>query len=430
MLNINNKMYLNKRFVVIDAEFNIMVEIILAHILAHTYAIADTHIEDIEFDDVLFISNNSTSNTTYLESQDFKEAGVTMQRNNFPKRVRTCSAYEFNDVTESLNKYKEGTNLVILGFVNTIPEHIFRNIMEFFGRDVNFALFGDPIIDAPEHNSYFMRYLTNASIGVKLEYDTYRRSDKKKINNTLSKLRKDVSNLTDITHSNNVSLVGTDTIKIGSIAEYISEVSEDGPSVTIVPKRLFSRVSSMLFQYMFYRSSLDFQVGDQYYTKYHWTFLKDDKQYVVPPLTKVTIMRIANQMFVQKHRCFVCDISIDYPDNPMIVMNVVVDFTDYLFNFDNSQHPENLEDFEDIVQNINVFNQHIYDAAVLKIMFAPILTSDMPKYYQPIGRTMSFIETLERDTYYSTDFNWYKHFCTTLNQIDVVFNDTFEDIIP
>lgn len=424
MLNVNNKMYLNKRFTVVDVEFNTMFEIALAHILAHVYAIADTHIDDIEFDDVLFVSDRIVPNHLLLESNDFKEAGVTMQRSNFPKRVRTISAYEFNELRDEMAGYREGVNLVVIGFVNTIPEHIFTNIMEFFGRGVNYAIFGDPIIDAPEYNSYFMRHLTNASISVRLEYDSYRVSDKKKINNTLAKLRKDVSSLSEITTSNHVNITGSNTININRIAEYLSEPR----SAAIVPKRLYSKVNSLLFQNIKSRSSLDLQIGDEYYTKYNWVFTQDRTTHVIPPLTKITILQIYSQLFVQKHRCFVCDISIEEFEKPLIVKNAVIDFTDYLFNFDQQQHPENIEDFDDIVQNINIFNQNIYDATVLKIIFSPLLTSDMSKYYYPMSKIISYIETIERDTYYSTDFNWYKHFCNALDQIDIVVTDEFTEI--
>ena len=428
MLNVNNKMYLNKRFVVADVEFNTMFEIALAHILAHAYAIADTHIEDIEFDDVLFISDRSLDRCTLLESNDFKEAGVTMQRSNFPKRVKTVSAYEFNELTDDLAGYKEGVNLVIIGFINTIPEHIFNNIIQFFGRGVNFVIFGDPIIDAPEHNSYFTRYLTNASVSVRLEYDDYRISGVKKINNTLFKLRRDVTSLTEITASNHVSMNSRTTFSLENMRHYMFDHEDGELNTIVVPKRWYSIVSSSLYEYVRSRSSLDFQVGDEFYVKYTWIFEQDDHKYIIPPMTKITILQIFNQLFVQKHRCFVCDILVKTEDQDVIVRNAVIDFTDYMFNFDSSKHPENIEDFEDILNNINVFNQHIYDATVLKVVFAPVLTSDMCKYCYPTTATFAWIETIERDAYYSSDFNWYKIFCNTTRNIDIVVSDEFTDI--
>lgn len=425
MLNVNNKMYLNKRFAVIDVEFNTMFEIALAHILAHTYSIADTHIEDIEFDDVLFISDRPTEKYLLLESNDFKEAGVTMQRSNFPKRVRAVSAYEFNEVNDDLEKYRDGNNLIIIGFVNTIPEHIFNNIVNFFGRMVNFAVFGDPIIDAPEHNSYFTRYLTNASISVKLEYDDYRISDIKKINNTLFKLRKDVTSVSDITASNHVHFSSCTDICVTDINEFLEK---DPKNVVVVPKRWYSLVNSFLFEFATSRSSLDFQMGDIYYTKYPWIFEEKDEKFAIPPLTKITILNIYNQLFVQKHRCFICDILLEYNGDKKIVQNTVIDFTDYMFNFDASRHPENMEDFDDMVQNINVFNQHIYDSSVLKILFKPVLTSDMSKYAFNVDSITAYIETIERDSYYNNDFNWYKIFCNTLKDINVVTSDEFVDV--
>lgn len=425
MLNINNKMYLNKRFTAVDVDFNTMPEIVLAHILAHAYCIADTHIEDIEFDDVLFISDTYISNNTLLlESNDFKEAGVTIQRSNFPKRVKCCHAHEFNELNDDLMTYKDGFNLIVIGYINTIPEHIFTNIQNFFGSHINYVVFGDPIIDAPEHNSYFMRYLTNSSVSIRLDYDLYRKSDKKKINNTLFKLRRDVTDTTDITTSNNVSVTSTSTINISDIVDFLNSKY----NLVVVPKRLHPKINSLVYQFITSRSSLDLQPGDKYILKTTWTCVQDGKRYVIPPLTTVRILKIYNQLFIQNHRCFICDVSVeDDNNNFMIINNAVIDFTDYLFEFDASQHPENLEDYDDIVRNINQFNSSIHDSSIMKIMFTGCVTSDMMKYY-PSRATRAYIETIGRDAYYTTDFNWYKIFCNTTEFMDIVFTQEFIEI--
>lgn len=425
MLNINNKMYLNKRFTAVDVEFNTMPEIVLAHILAHAYSIADTHIEDIEFDDVLYIADTHIQNgTLLLESNDFREAGVTIQRSNFPKRVRCCHAFEFNELNEDILPYREGVNLVVIGYINTIPEHIFTNIQNFFGSSVNYVVFGDPIIDAPEHNSYFMRYLTNSSVSIRLDYDSYRKSDKKKINNTLFKLRRDVTDTSDITASNHVSITSSSSISIPDIANFLNSRE----NLVVVPKRLYPKIQSMLYQYITSRSLLDLQPGDVYLLKNTWTCKQGNIRYVVPPLTTVRIMKIYNQVFIQNHRCFVCDVSLEDPNGQFVLMNnVVIDFTDYLFDFDARQHPENLEDYDDIVRNINQFNTTIHDSSVMKIMFSGCITSDMIKYY-PSKATRAYIETIGRDAYYTTDFNWYKIFCNTTELMDIVFTQEFIEI--
>lgn len=427
MLNVNNKMYLNKRFTAVDVEFNTMREIVLAHILAHSYQIADTHIEDIEFDDVLYISDKHIENRTLLlESNDFREAGVTMARQNFPKRVRTCHAYEFNELSEDLLPYREGINLIVIGYINTIPEHIFENIKNFFGSTMNIVIFGDPLVDAPENNSYFMPYLSNASVTIKLEYDSYRKSDKKKINNTLIKLRKDVTSLVDITNSNHVNVKTTSVIDVDSIIDYINNFN----NLVVLPKRFYAIVNSRIFQSATQRSNLNFEVGDQFILKHTWTFKQDGKNYVVPPLVLIRLMNIKGELNISGHRCIVCDVSVKDPntDNPpMLVMDAVIDYTDYLFSFDQSQHPDNMEDYNDIVANINRFNSIIHDSSVAKVMFCNCVTSDMAKYYDS-KYTLAYIETIERDGYYSSDFNWYKIFCNTLDGIDIVVTDEFTDV--
>ena len=431
MLNINNKIYLNKRFSVYQVELNSMNEIALAHILAHAYSIVDTHIDDIEFDDVLFITD-TTPTDLLLESSDFKEAGVTMQRSNFPKRIRTTSAYNFNNITDEHQAYKAGVNLVVVGFINTIPEHIFSNIMELFGRGVNYAVFGDSIVDAPESNSYFMRYLTNSSVSVRLDYDNCRISDKKKINNTLSKLRKDLNNLSEITSSNYVSLTSLNTIDIPTIANYLEDKTLEHEylvNTVVVPKRFYGKVNSLYYRFMTSKSSLDLTIGDSFYVKHHWTVEQNKNKYVIPPLTKITILQIGRQAFIQGHRCYLCDLAIEDPSGegkPLIVNSAAIDFTDYISNFSRDDHPENWDDFEDLLKNVDYY-QRIHDSDILKIIFAPILNSDMTKYYRPVGKTLAYIEMIER-SYYSSDTNWYKLFAHTIDKIDIIFSDEFTDI--
>lgn len=418
MLNINNKIYLNSRFTAADVDLNVMLETVVTHILTHSYSIADTHIEDIEFDDVLFISDRHIDGRTLLlESSDFKETGVTMQRSNFPKRIRCCNAVEFNEITEDLDIYKDGVNLVIVGFLNVIPEHIVDNILDFYGSFSNIVVFGDPIVDAPEHNNYFMKYLTNASISVKLDYDNFRLSDKKKINNTLFKLRKDVSDVSEITNSNYVSVNHRSEVDLSECCNSLL----NGETV-VVPKRHYAHVNSLILQHLTSNVKLDFQPGDILLSKYIWLVSQDGNKYVIPPLTNIRIVNIHNQVFIQDHRCFICDVSIEKEGSvPLIINKAVIDFTDYLLNFEPTYFPDNLEDFEDIMK-YNQFDTNIHDATVLKVIFCKCFTTDMTKYYNS-SVTNAFVELIERDILYSTDFNYYKLFARTTDRINLVISD-------
>lgn len=423
MLNINNKMYLNRRFTAVDADFNIMLETIVTHILTQQYELNTTHVKDIEFDDVLFISDRYVNGRCLLlESNDFKESGVTIERNNFPKRVNSCHAYEFNTIDEELRELSSNINLVIIGFVNTIPEHIMTNIFEIFANS-NIVVFGDPLVDAPEHNNYFMKYLTNASVAVKLEYDSYRISDKKKINNTLFKLKKDNNDINDITISNNVSVNTNSYVDTSLIEEYLFQPS----SSVVLPKRLYATVNSIVYQNLTSNVKLDFQAGDVFLSKLPWCFTQNNMKYVIPPLTKIRIMCIYNQVFIDNHRCFVCDVSVEKDNmNALLVNKAIIDFTDYLLNFDPKYFPDNNEDYEEIIK-FDQFNSKIHDGTILKVLFSRCFTTDMVKYYDT-ERTLAFIETIERNPTFSSDFNWYKIFARTTESIDIIASDEFIDI--
>lgn len=424
MITINNKLYINKKFTAMDADLNMMREIVVTHALSHAYAICDSHIDNIEFDDVLYISDvHIPNNTLLLESTDFRETGVTMSRSNFPKRVSTMHYAIFNDITDNpaLEGLRENVNLLIVGFVNTIPEHIFNNIMEVFGSQPSVIIFGDPLVDSPENNNYFMKYMTNTSIGVSLDYDNYRLSDKKKINNTLLKLRKDISNLGDITNSNYVSLRMANDIVVNDV---VDELLQKGASV-VLPKVHYAKVNSLVYSYITSRNRLDFEPGDTFLVRYPWLAMANDTVYIIPPMTVVKIMMIHNQIFINSHRCFVCDIVIENDNgNPLLIKSAIIDFTDYIMNYDPTMFPENMEDFEDILK-YNLFDTQIHDAHVLKVLFCKTLTPDMAKYYDS-DVTTAYIETIDRDVMYPSDFNWYKIFARTKENINIIVADEFD----
>lgn len=424
MININNKIFLNRRRAAMEVDFNMIPEAIVSHILSHSYGIGDTHIDDIEFDDVLFISDRHINgNNLLLESNDFREAGVTMQRSNFPKRVRTCHATIFDEITDETADMFQDVNLVIIGFVNIIPEHICNNILNFIGNKISVVLFGDSLIDSPEHNNYFMKHLTNASLSIKIDYDNYRLSDKKKINNTLFKLRKDVQNLSDITNSNHVSVTSSNVI---NIADVTNQLLSNNATV-ILPKRHYAHVNGLVYQNITSRTKLDFQPGDVFLTKFPWLVEEDGKKYIIPPLVTVRIMLVKNQLFINNHRCFVCDVVVEKDSAAVLIAhNVVIDFTDYILNFDSELFPDNLEDYEDIMK-FNQFESHLHDSKILKVMFSKCVSSDMPKYFDS-DNTVSYIETIERDSFYHTDFNWYKMFARTKENINIIVTDEFIDV--
>lgn len=433
MLIENNKIHLNKRFSCVEVDFNTIPEVILAHILNHIYNFEITSCEDMNFDNVLFITDKALPKNTHhitLESTDFKECGNTnINRMYFPKRITTANAYEFIEDFTDID-YSDKT-LIVIGFINNINEEVFETIKRKF-TGIQIVAFGDPIVDNPENANYHMRYLTNASSLIKTEYDTSKLSTKKKLNNTLMRFRKDNMTLSDISNSNVVTIEHTSRVDINKIDDFLET---DPLNTVVVPKRMYTELNSMLYEKRYYETNLDLQEGRYYYTKYHTALYdKEGVPFILPPMSKVQIGFIHRSIInTDGNKIVLCDLFLDNgkgegPDSYEIIEDVQIDFLDYVMNFSPEMHTSNMEDYELI--NELYFNDRpmfIRSPRVMKLLPFRIVVSEQCKYFVS-NCTLSFIESIERHSAYKTDTSWYKHFATTLNELYIITSDEFDKI--
>ena len=422
MLIINNKMFLNRQLIAAEVDANTKHRVALAHILTYTHSNV-LNMKDSDFDNVLLITDRYISDDGYvrLDYADFQDTGFNISKMQFPKTVKTVHMGEFNTKIDAHQAYKDQYDVIVIGFVNTIPESVFDNIYDTFRSKV-LVLFGDPILDSSENGHWFMRYLTNKSLSIKSEYDSNRISDKKKINNFLFKIRKDTENLFENSTSLNVGINRKDDIDIYSMVQKIDE----GDTVIVVPKRISGIVKSRIYEYRNETDDLTLDFDTILYLRRPWTFEVNNQRMIAPPLTKIKIANVKGVWQADDGTQLLgVDILIYSDDKDFsMVKDVLIDYTDFILQFSYTEHPNNQELFHIAIHVVRV-SDIMDDMDIMKVTPDLVFTCEDCKYFE-IGRTIAYIESVEKEVYFETDSHYYNYFCNTLDNIEIIWSEEFD----
>jgi len=418
----NDKIFLNKNLAFVNAEFHTDVKKIVADVLEGAVFSKNPALLKADFSNVLFITSDTTD-TNLVIPEEYFEILNQVKKFKFPATINTISNYMLvDDIHKNLfTNY----DIVIMGFINNISESIFFKVKN-RAFDKKLFVFGDPLCNSPEHNEYYMRYLTSAALEHRLTTDTYRISDKKRLNTTLSKLRKEKTDIQkDISSSINSIIEYNEFIKTSVIFDFLD--TPDRSSLVVLPKRFLPSINS----YLYTKPSISIQAGDILYNKYPYLVKGKRKLTVIPALSKVEIIKPGHTMVIDGHTCIVCDVVINYateetPNNQVILNDVYIDFSNYIMNFDMNSFPSNSDDFRNIIGNIDI-NDELrtkLDCTVMQIIPFKIVSSEIPKYVQT-DATLSYIETIEGKVSYTSDTLYYKHFCNTKDLIYIIYSEQF-----
>lgn len=422
MLIINNKMFLNRQLIAAEVDANTKHRVALAHILTYTHSNV-LNMKDSDFDNVLLITDRYVSDDGYirLDYADFQDTGFNASKMQFPKTVKTVHMGEFNTKIDAHQVYKDQYDVIVIGFVNTIPESVFDNIYDTFRSKV-LVLFGDPILDSSENGHWFMRYLTNKSLSIKSEYDSNRISDKKKINNFLFKIRKDTENLFENSTSLNVGISRKDDIDIYSMVQKIDE----GDTVIVVPKRISGIVKSRIYEYRNETDDLTLDFDTILYLRRPWTFEVNNQRMIAPPLTKIKIANVKGVWQADDGTQLLGVDILIYSDDKdfLIVKDVLIDYTDFILQFSYTEHPNNQELFQIALDAVRMSDIKD-DMDIMKVTPDLVFTCEDCKYFE-IGRTIAYIESVEKEVYFETDSHYYNYFCNTLDNIEIIWSEEFD----
>lgn len=430
MIVANDKMYMYRRLTAVDAELNIKSSTIVAHLLAHSYAVALNMNVPIDFKCLYITCDFSANGNMVIDPDQIQLAMNGVRVTEDPITISCENAWNFMDPTYITNwSIDRGYQQVIIGPINLIPEVILQTILQCFTQAEIF-IYGDPLVDSPEYYNQHMNYLSNACLTVKVDYGVNRVSEKKKVNNVLTKMRKDNTQLGDLSINTSVSVNNDNNINYVFIKQYLEE---DPNSCVIVPKRLFAELNSALFYDIYGRDDLNPQVMETFLIKYPYTFrgnitFPDGSKTIMtiafPAMTQFRIVQIYGNLINNYNNREYVRVDIQLM-NGTILYDIMIDLDEFYLQFNPEFHPANIEQFRTIQQTCEQTPTYFeFDPNSLKICISRMITSDQAKYFKST-KTLDYIELIERDSHFGTDSNWFKHFCNTLDEIDIIYCDEF-----
>lgn len=424
MIQYNQKIFLTNRLSVVEVDYNVKRDVVLSHILSFLCAESIEEYQPINTSQILFITDEVTEHGMNMYKtrilQDFcKSVNVA--------DVSTVSCHAFTGLTESPLDFSN-ISTVVVGFINVIPPKVFREIVDFF-RNTTVIIFGDPNIENQEYSNYFSRYLTNKSLSIKLDYDTGRYSDSKKINNLVMKLRKDSDGLFENTLNNSIDIQEMDVIH----PSFILNKLESHDVTVVVPKRLYGDIMSKCYELKNGTSDISLKMGTELYIKR--SYLDVDSGVVVPAYTKCVVIDTFREFTSVSHdsdAITMLECTIHLTDNRLpdqlknkVLRGVLVNITDYYKQFNPNLHPEQYDVISESIGKLNISTSDDSNPALMKVTPFKILTTSDTKYCDTDKMT-AFIETIERDIHFSTDTFYYNHFSRVKSELDIFYSDEFE----
>lgn len=430
----NNKMFFIGSKKVLETELHTDIRKIVADILEIVFKeeIKDYELE-IDFSSVLFLSTNVSEFGILEIGEDFFEEFKDLPNITFPIKINIAPP------TEVFNKDRMYlVSTLIVGFLNNIHPSIYDKVMQY--TSMSAYIFGDIQVESNEYNNYHIKILSNALYTHKIEPDMFRLVDKKKINTTLSKLRKDsVINLAELSNSSIVSVSYDNNIDTGYITNYL-ETHEN--SLCVVPRNVIPRVNSILWSQIHGNVKIDLKPNMEFYLKYPYTHITNSNQYVyIPALSIVRIIFEPEQNIItleNGHRIVSVRVHFEFNNKKYIPdTNVLIDLDDLILSFDPTLQAENyydyirLLDFADDLQERyqsdpnRIADLEISDHYIAYLTPFLIVAPEVAKY-KPFNHILSYLELEERDITFSYD-SYYKQLSQVLDSMEIHYSETYTE---
>lgn len=430
MIVVNEKIHFHKKMVVVETEMHTDIRKVVADILESCYhEDVCAYGLEIDIDKILFISDSAQEEYIMKIDEEFFNDFKDKPTIKFPVLINVYPAYKITDSDLFDDNMFFDYRMMIVGFINNISDSVW-NILKDKLHSTKSYVFGDSLIESPEYNNYFMKLLTNASHNLRLDPDKFRISDAKKVNIALNKLRKDATELTQLTNSSAIHVDYTDSVDISEIEEFLA-ANED--SLVIVPKRFFSSINSRLWTSS-RDSTINIEAGDIFFNRYPFTLINGKKIEVIPAMSKVRIvMDNDRKTQISGRDCKLYDVIFTFKrefediEVSISARDVLIDFSSFLLNFSPDYHSGNMEEYDEVFANMEQYDFNlVLDPTILTLVPYRIVFSEDAKYSKSLN-TLSYIERNERSLGYRSDTSWYKHFCKTLDNIYIRYADDFNE---
>lgn len=424
------KVLLDEQKVCTNVPMNTQIHKIVAELFEINYSKYFSKIDmQISLDDVLFISDSITRKFIDIPSSYFEEFTELSEKfqsvSDQILSIPTVNAYIFESM-EYVEKVFENSNrpsLIILGFINNIPKHIMDNILNVFGR-TKIYMFGDEIITSPELGDHFNNMLTNSEYVLSLSYSDYKNSIQKKLNSTLHKLRDK--------RTQNMSVIPTGQTTIRKriedeiVMDNIQDALEAGSNI-VVPRRLVTSINSRIRNMFGSSSTISLDAGEIFYTRFPFVTLVNDNPIVIPPGSKVSV-QISNdaETFNEGRRIMLRNVSVKLPGSKYKIdlVNVPIDFTGYLMQFDENEHIGNYEDFNELTE----YDDPLYfNPSTMSIMPHLIYTSIEQKYIEACSLVV-YLENLDLDPIYRNRALWFQEMFGATDELEIIISSRFNEL--
>ena len=236
------------------------------------------------------------------------------------------------------------------------------------------------------------------------------------------KIRKDTENLFENSTSLNVGINRKDDIDIYSMVQKIDE----GDTVIVVPKRISGIVKSRIYEYRNETDDLTLDFDTILYLRRPWTFEVNNQRMIAPPLTKIKIANVKGVWQADDGTQLLGVDILIYSDDKdfLMVKDVLIDYTDFILQFSYTEHPNNQELFQIALDAVRMSDIKD-DMDIMKVTPDLVFTCEDCKYFE-IGRTIAYIESVEKEVYFETDSHYYNYFCNTLDNIEIIWSEEFD----
>lgn len=427
MLRKNTKLFLSRRFVGCNMDFNMTPSSIIGEMLAQYFQLEIQNSTNPDFSKVLYISDLChPDNTVMIHQEHFQDTEVATEaeRLSFPIHIDSLHYGIFSQSEDYQMSLRSKYSVIIIGPINTIPEEIFDSICTLFA-DKLVIFFGDSLVSANEYQNYHLRYLSNATYSLRYEYDDRRISRIKKINSVLYKLRKEKTQIEDLSTSQHVTLGYQDTIDTGNILHYFQEHPQN---TVIVPRRCFAHTMSACY-ISEYGDALDMTEGLTYYLKDPWLYQDEQgNPAILPAMSPIQIGNVQGEYFhPETGRHYITAtmlLETGKQDKPFLILpDCAIDMTSYVSQFVMQEHPSNYEEFQ-IAERLFYMTEEP-DYTVLHLTPFRLVVGEEAKRFLSHA-TLCYMESLERDLHYRSDRAWFKYFVRTKERIDIIHCDEFQ----
>lgn len=402
----------------VSCEMNLKLEKVVGQILSIMTMYDNNIFRDGNASSVLVISSHHYNNMTMEIPATF----TTFNFNADMLTVNTMSAYSFINMSDSDRHLLNNYSVIIVGFINCIPEAILSNILNSVSYQLVYA-FGDRLVDSPEIGDYAKRILSTSQFDIKTDSSSNDLvTTKKRMSSLVKKLRETRYTTNGVDDEfDSVTIRNVPDIYTGEIESHL----RDGGYV-IVPKRFLAQINSILLA----DTDVGPYVGATVFNLTPYVYQTDDKKLIVPPMTPITIVNVGDTFESNGGLIKIIDMMCDINGVNNVLMGVPVNMTSYLLQFEPNMQISNIDEYKYILSNASTtsYSESMHDFNFMYISPFRLTSSNYIKYCEP-DRLLCYIESIVRSDLYSQDTSYFNSVCRVKGSIDLRFNYEFDEVI-